>query len=218
MPIPNRNGYYTGQMFTNELGERYVWIGSEWKTAGNDNYTPVSAAREVNITFNTFLEEGGNSVQAKVLVNDVEWADSSSQNGKITLKFFDYQILNPTKISFIGTNVKSKKSFIIQAKVNQENEVTIKEADEFGNLINDTPRPPDVGFRKRELIEPDTENARIRRRVLGINPNGLRSDVIEQPTLIRTIAGNVYSDTPTMDTTEVRRPGLLGIGNRRIAD
>lgn len=147
MPIPNRNGYYTGQMFTNEIGERYVWIGSEWKTAGNDNYTPVSAAREVNITFNTFLEEGGNSVQAKVLVNDSEWADSSSQNGKVNIKFFEYQILNPTKISFIGTNVKAKKTFIIQAKANQENEVTIKEADQFGNILDgyiSTPYTPPV--------------------------------------------------------------------------
>lgn len=147
MPIPNRNGYYTGQMFTNELGERYVWIGSEWKTAGNDNYTPVSAAREVNITFNTFLEEGGNSVQAKVLVNDNEWADSSSQNGKITIKFFDYQILNPTKISFIGTNVKAKKTFIVQSKVNQENEVVVREADQFGNPIDNyisTPFTPPI--------------------------------------------------------------------------
>lgn len=147
MPIPNRNGYYTGQMFTNELGERYVWIGSEWKTAGNDNYTPVSAAREVNITFNTFLEEGGNSVQAKVLVNDSEWADSSSQNGKVNIKFFEYQILNPTKISFIGTNVKAKKTFIIQAKANQENEVSIKEADQFGNILDgyiSTPYTPPV--------------------------------------------------------------------------
>lgn len=147
MPIPNRNGYYTGQMFTNELGERYVWIGSEWKTAGNDNYTPVSAAREVNITFNTFLEEGGNSVQAKVLVNDNEWADSSSQNGKITIKFFDYQILNPTKISFIGTNVKAKKTFIVQSKVNQENEVLVREADQFGNPIDNyisTPFTPPI--------------------------------------------------------------------------
>ena len=136
MPFPNRNGYYTGQMFTNEFGERYVWVGNEWKSAGNDNYTPVAAAKEVNITFNTFLEEGGNPIQAKVYVNDKEWADSTSQNGKITLKFFDYQILNPTKISFIGTNVKSKKTFVIQARVNQENDVVIKDADEYGNIID----------------------------------------------------------------------------------
>lgn len=186
MPIPNRNGFYTGQMFTNELGERYVWIGSEWKTAGNDNYTPVSAAREVNITFNTFLEEGGNSVQAKVLVNDAEWADSSSQNGKINIKFFEYQILNPTKISFIGTNVKAKKTFIIQAKANQENEVTIKEADEFGNLLNDIPRRVDPDLRRRELIEPDTEIGVVRRRSLGINPDGTTIDTVQQiPTVIR---------------------------------
>lgn len=127
MPIPNRNGYYTGQQFTNELGERYVWIGNEWRTAGNDNYTPVSQAREVNITFNTFLEEGGVPVQVKVLVNDADWVDSTSTNGKVTLKFFDYQILNPTKITFIGTNVKPKKEYVIQCRVNQENDVIIKE-------------------------------------------------------------------------------------------
>lgn len=200
MPIPNRNGYYTGQMFTNELGERYVWIGSEWKTAGNDNYTPVSAAREVNITFNTFLEEGGNSVQAKVLVNDVEWADSSSQNGKINIKFFEYQILNPTKISFIGTNVKAKKTFIIQAKANQENEVTIKEADEFGNLLNDIPRRVDPDLRRRELIEPDTEIGVIRRRSLGINPDGTTIDTVQQtPTVIRGGGGGAMREVNPLD-------------------
>ncbi len=67
-------------------------------------------------------------------------------------------------------------------------------------------------------MEPDTENNQIRRRVLGINPDGLRSDVIEPPTLIRTIAGNINSDTPTMDTTEVRRPDRIGIANRRIVE
>lgn len=136
MPIPNRNGFYTGQMFTNEFGERYVWIGSEWRPAGYDNYNPVQQPREVNITFNTFLEEGGNPIEAKVLVNGNEWSDSSSQNGKITLKFFDFQILNPTKISFIGTNVKAKKTFVIRARVNQENDVVVKDADEFGNLTD----------------------------------------------------------------------------------
>ena len=173
MPIPNRNGYYTGQMFTNELGERYVWIGNEWRTAGNDNYTPVSAAREINITFNTFLEEGGNSIQAKVLVNGSEWTDSSSQNGKITLKFFDYQILNPTRISFIGTNVKAKKSFLLQAKVNQENEVVIKETDEYGNVFNDVIISEPIGLiRRREIIEPDTEANDTRRRLFAENPDG----------------------------------------------
>lgn len=173
MPIPNRNGYYTGQMFTNELGERYVWIGSEWKTAGNDNYIPTSAGKEVNITFNTFLEEGGNSIQAKVLVNDAEWADSSSQNGKITIKFFEYQILNPTKISFIGTNVKAKKTFIIQAKVNQDNEVLIKDGDVYGNLTDQPVSRPSIGITRRdELIEDDTESANTRRRLFGVNAGG----------------------------------------------
>lgn len=172
MPAPNRNGYYTGQMFTNEVGERYVWIGSEWSTAGNDNYTPVSAAREINITFNTFLEEGGNNIQAKVLVNDAEWADSSSQNGKITIKFFEYQILNPTKISFISTNVKAKKTFIIQTKVNQDNEVLIKDADEYGNIIDEFPVSTPIDVRRRVLIEDDTENENTRRRELGTNLDG----------------------------------------------
>lgn len=131
MPIPNRNGYYTGQQFTNELGERYVWIGNEWRTAGNDNYTPVSSAREVNITFNTFLEENGVPVQVKVLINDKDWSESSSTNGKVTVKFFDYQILNPTKITFIGNNVKTKREYIIQSRVNQENDVVIREMGQF---------------------------------------------------------------------------------------
>lgn len=213
MPIPNRNGFYTGQMFTNELGERYVWIGSEWKTAGNDNYTPVSAAREVNITFNTFLEEGGNSVQAKVLVNDAEWADSSSQNGKINIKFFEYQILNPTKISFIGTNVKAKKSFIIQAKANQENEVTIKEADEFGNLLNDIPRRVDPDLRRRELIEPDTEVAVVRRRSLGINPDGTTIDVVQPaPIGIRRGGGGGGGATREINPLDLRGAGF-GLDN-----
>lgn len=141
MPIPNRNGYYTGQQFTNELGERYVWIGNEWRTAGNDNYTPVSKAREVNITFNTFLEEGGVPVQVKVLVNDADWVDSTSTNGKVTLKFFDYQILNPTKITFIGNNVKPKKQYVIQCRVNQENDVIIKELGEFESVST-----PEIGI------------------------------------------------------------------------
>jgi len=142
MPIPSRNGFYTGQQFTNELGERYVWIGSEWRPAGNDNYTPVQNPREVNVTFNTFLEEGGNPVQVKVLVNGNDWADSTSTNGKCTLKFFDYQILNPTEISFLGNNVKTKKRYTIQARVNQENDVVINEIDEsIGNL----PIPPNNG-------------------------------------------------------------------------
>jgi len=135
MPIPNRNGYYTGQQFTNELGERYVWIGNEWRTAGNDNYTPVSQAREVNITFNTFLEEGGVPVQVKVLINDADWVDSTSTNGKVTLKFFDYQILNPTKITFIGNNVKPKKEYVIQCRVNQENDVIIKEIERGESVV-----------------------------------------------------------------------------------
>ncbi len=139
MPVPGRNGYYTGQMFTNELGERYVWIGNEWRTAGNDNYTPVSNAREVNITFNTFLEEGGVPVQAKVLVNGTEWVDSTSINGKATVKFFDYQILNPTKITFLGNNVKTKKEYVIQARVNQENDVVIRELNDGEEVIQPSP-------------------------------------------------------------------------------
>lgn len=139
MPVPGRNGYYTGQMFTNELGERYVWIGNEWRTAGNDNYTPVSNAREVNITFNTFLEEGGVPVQVKVLVNGIEWVDSTSINGKATVKFFDYQILNPTKITFLGNNVKTKKEYVIQARVNQENDVVIRELNDGEEVIQPSP-------------------------------------------------------------------------------
>ena len=135
MPAPNRNGYYTGQQFTNEFGERYIWIGNEWRPSGNDNYEPVSAAKEVNITFNTFLEEGGIPVKVKVLVNDTEWTDSTSTNGKATLKFFDYQIINPTKISFIGNNIKPKKQYVIQCRVNQENDVIIKELGEFESVV-----------------------------------------------------------------------------------
>lgn len=127
MPIPGRNGYYTGQMFTNDIGERYVWIGSEWRPAGNDNYTPVQNPREVTITFNTFLEEGGVPVEVKVLVNGNEWSESKSTNGKCVVKFFDYQILNPTTITFLGNNVKAKKQYSIQARVNQENDVVITE-------------------------------------------------------------------------------------------
>ncbi len=144
MPAPNRNGYYTGQQFTNEFGDRYIWIGNEWRPSGNDNYEPVSAAKEVNITFNTFLEEGGIPVQVKVLVNDNEWADSTSTNGKATLKFFDYQILNPTKISFIGNNVRTKKNYVIQCRVNQENDVIIKELGEYESIAisQDASVPP----------------------------------------------------------------------------
>jgi hypothetical protein len=156
MPIPNRNGYYTGQQFTNELGERYTWVGNEWRPAGNDNYTPVSAAREVNLTFNTFLEESGTPVQVRVLVNDLDWEDSVSTNGKVTVKFFDYQIINPTKISFIGNNVRTKKNYVIQCRVNQENDVIIKELGEFESVITpsiSSVQPPSV---QTPTIEPPT--------------------------------------------------------------
>jgi len=148
MPAPNRNGYYIGQEFTNEFGQKYIWTGEEWKIGGNENYTPVSEAKEIIVTFNTFLEEGGIPVEVKVLVNDADWVDSSSTKGKVTLKFFDYQILNPTKISFIGNNVKTKKSYSIQCRVNQENDVIIKELVE-GEFIT----PPQTPVIEQPVIQ-----------------------------------------------------------------
>jgi len=146
MPAPNRNGYYIGQEFTNEFGQKYIWTGEEWKIGGNENYTPVSEAKEIIVTFNTFLE-GGDLIEAKVLVNDLDWIDSFSTKGKIVVKFFDNQIINPTKISFVGNNVRTKKNYVIQCRVNQENDVIIRELGEFESIttpVQESVPPPTI--------------------------------------------------------------------------
>lgn len=136
MAAPGQNGLYTGQTYTNENGERYVWIGNEWRFSGASYASPTANPRRVNITFNTFLEGSNIPTQVKVLVNDTEWSDSSSSNGKVNVTFFEYQLLNPTKITFVGNNVKALKTYMIKAKAGQDNEVTITEMGSNGMPIN----------------------------------------------------------------------------------
>lgn len=136
MAAPGQNGLYTGQTYTNENGERYIWIGNEWRFSGASYATPTANPRRVNITFNTFLEGGNIPTQVRVLVNDSDWSDSTTTNGKVNITFFEYQLLNPTKITFVGNNVKALKSYMIKAKAGQDNEVTITELNENGQPIN----------------------------------------------------------------------------------
>ncbi len=136
MAAPGQNGLYTGQTHTNENGERYVWIGNEWRFSGASYASPTANPRRVNITFNTFLEGSNIPTQVRVLVNDAEWSDSSSSNGKVNVTFFEYQLLNPTKITFVGNNVKALRTYMIKAKAGQDNEVTITEMGSNGMPIN----------------------------------------------------------------------------------
>ena len=144
MAAPGQNGLYTGQTYTNSDGERYIWIGNEWKFSGANYALPTANPRRVNITFNTFLQNTNTPVDVRVLVNDSNWSDSTTSNGKIVVTFFEYQLLNPTKVTFVGNNVKALKTFMIKAKAGQDNEVTITEMAENGLPINAPQQVPSI--------------------------------------------------------------------------
>jgi hypothetical protein len=132
MAAPNFNGQYTGQTYTSTDGSRYIWINDQWRAAGFDYTAPTARPRQVSIQFATFMEDSRTPVEVRVMVNGAPWNDAETFNGRAIVHFYEQQIINPTRITFENNNSTATKSFIIQTKTDQPNEVTITEYDENG--------------------------------------------------------------------------------------
>jgi hypothetical protein len=107
-----------------------------------DPYTsPYIKSRRVFFTINTYTNLSKKGVLAKAFLNGVEVEDQSISKGRITFSLDEQRLLNPSTLTLVSGDLKPQKYFIIQARKDVENEVSIIEYD----IIGDTTPSPLLG-------------------------------------------------------------------------
>jgi hypothetical protein len=115
-----------------------------------DPYTsPYIKSRRVFFTINTYTNLSKKGVLAKAFLNGVEVEDQSISSGRITFSLDEQRLLNPSTLTLVSGDLKPQKYFIIQARKDVENEVSIIEYDDSTNIpsvIEGSPIPNGRGF------------------------------------------------------------------------
>jgi hypothetical protein len=106
-----------------------------------DPYTsPYITPRRVFFTINTYTNLSKKGVLAKAFLNGVEIEDQSISKGRITFSLDEQRLLNPSTLTLVSGDLKPQKYFIIQARKDVENEVSIIEYDNIGGTPSPTGR------------------------------------------------------------------------------
>ena len=108
-----------------------------------DPYTsPYVTPRRIFFTINTYTNLSRTDVLAKAYLNGVEIEDQSNSKGRITFSLPEQRFLDPSTLTLVSGDLKPQKYFIIQARKNVENEVSIIEYDNTTNVNPDVIETP----------------------------------------------------------------------------
>jgi hypothetical protein len=108
-----------------------------------DPYTsPYVTPRRIFFTINTYTNLSRTDVLAKAYLNGVEIEDQSNSKGRITFSLPEQRFLDPSTLTLVSGDLKPQKYFIIQARKNVENEVSIIEYDNITNVNPDVIETP----------------------------------------------------------------------------
>jgi hypothetical protein len=109
-----------------------------------DPYTsPYVTPRRIFFTINTYTNLSRTDVLAKAYLNGVEIEDQSNSKGRITFSLPEQRFLDPSTLTLVSGDLKPQKYFIIQARKNVENEVSVIEYDNTTNVNPDVIETPD---------------------------------------------------------------------------
>lgn len=116
-----------------------------------DPYTsPYIQSRLVFFTINTYTNLSREGISAKAFLNGVEIDGQTSTKGTITFTLSEQLLLNPSTLTFVSGDLKPQRYFLIQARKDVENEVSIIEYDVIGDTspspLLGTPLPSAEGF------------------------------------------------------------------------
>jgi hypothetical protein len=107
-----------------------------------DPYTsPYVTPRRIFFTINTYTNLSRTDVLAKAYLNGIEIEDQSNSKGRITFSLPEQRFLDPSTLTLVSGDLKPQKYFIIQARKDVENQVSIIEYD----IIGDTSSSPLLG-------------------------------------------------------------------------
>ena len=108
-----------------------------------DPYTsPYITPRRIFFTINTYTNLSRTDVLAKAYLNGIEIEDQSNSKGRITFSLPEQRFLDPSTLTLVSGDLKPQKYFIIQARKNVENEVSIIEYDNTTNVNPDVIETP----------------------------------------------------------------------------
>lgn len=108
-----------------------------------DPYTsPYVTPRRIFFTINTYTNLSRTDVLAKAYLNGIEIEDQSNSKGRITFSLPEQRFLDPSTLTLVSGDLKPQKYFIIQARKNVENEVSIIEYDNITNVNPDVIETP----------------------------------------------------------------------------
>jgi hypothetical protein len=108
-----------------------------------DPYTsPYVTPRRIFFTINTYTNLSRTDVLAKAYLNGIEIEDQSNSKGRITFSLPEQRFLDPSTLTLVSGDLKPQKYFIIQARKNVENEVSVIEYDNTTNVNPDVIETP----------------------------------------------------------------------------
>lgn len=103
-----------------------------------DPYTsPYIDQRRVFFTINTYTNLSRTDIIAKAYLDGVEIEEQSNSKGRIVFSLNEQRLLNPSVLTLVSGDLKPQKYFIIQARKDIENQVSVIE-------IDNTPDPTPV--------------------------------------------------------------------------
>jgi hypothetical protein len=98
-----------------------------------DPYTsPYIQPRVLVFTINTYTSLSRRDVLAKAFLDGVEIEDQTNTKGRVTFTINEQRLLNPSTLTLVSGDLIAQKYFIIQARKDVENEVSIIEYDVIG--------------------------------------------------------------------------------------
>jgi len=117
--------------------------------AFNPYTSPYIKPRQVFFTINTFTNLSREGVLAKAYLNDVEVENQYSTKGKITFSIEEQRLLNACTLKVVSGDLKAQRYFLVQARADNEGEVSIIEYDIATTEIGTTqvaPTPDVSGY------------------------------------------------------------------------
>jgi hypothetical protein len=111
-----------------------------------DPYTsPYIEQRRVFFTINTYTNLSRTDIIAKAYLNGVEIEEQSNSKGRIVFSLNEQRLLNPSTLTLVSGDLKPLKYFIIQARKDIENEVSIIEYEEDSTSTTTSPSNAESG-------------------------------------------------------------------------
>lgn len=107
-----------------------------------DPYTsPYIDQRRVFFTINTYTNLSRTDIIAKAYLDGVEIEEQSNSKGRIVFSLNEQRLLNPSVLTLVSGDLKPQKYFIIQARKDVENQVSVIEIDNTPD-----PTPVEIGI------------------------------------------------------------------------